>query len=164
MNTAYDEYKRAFVMQWSRKIAARAGCARGKGGRGKGIRLREQQLLGEINVEARTWERYETGAMLPRPGNMRRIHEWARQRGYLGHPSIGGILARIRDAAPMMFQDEFDYWQEQQQRETGISDTDFELAQHEAWLWSRERAARLTRQAAALLNEAARIQGAHTSA
>lgn len=161
MNTSYDEYKRTFVMHWARTISARAGCAHGKGGRGKKLRLRAQ-LLQEMAVEARTWERYEAGTMLPRPSNMSRIQEWAKKKGYVGHRSAGGLLARIRDAAPMMSQDEFEYWQEQQQREMGVSDADFDLAQHEGWLWSPERADRLKRQAAALLSEAARIQSAHT--
>ncbi|MFT3849913.1 MAG: hypothetical protein QM739_14935 [Propionivibrio sp.] len=182
----YETYKREFTKEWALKISRRYGCEPGKGGRGKRddpLRRLVDEIAIAIDDDDLTydaWLRYKAGRYLPREERRKAIHEWAVQKGYLGHHTAGGLLKRIQDAAPLMSRDEWEFdpefeFQKQQdelweqldrlgreekriKKEKESLGEALGIFEQPQWLSPLERAEQLEREAAALFKEAAEIR------
>lgn len=150
MVSSYRQYQLEFIKEWACKISQRAGCERGKGGRGKKEKPLEL-LTDSLDVSYDTWQKYKAGRQVPNAGQMARIHSKAIKLGYLGR-GPGGLLRRIKDRVEMMSPDEWWFWSRYEVNPA------FQVEDQEQKLC--EKVLDLERQAAALLREACGIRQA----
>ena len=147
-NDHYQQYKLKFTKQWARKISQRAGCAAGRGGRGKKDSPL-QRLTDSLFVSYHTWQKWLAGTQAPSPAQMTIINRKAIELGHLGGVP-GGWLKRMLDRAGLMSPAEFEFWVRYEDNPSfQIDDQNQEL---------HEKAFKLEQQAAALLREARGIR------
>ena len=139
----YAEYKREFMMNWTRKVSSAAGVAQGRGKRGtkKLEKLLEELSDEDVDSFRTRWMRWKAGQQIPSYSSFKKIHERALEIGYLGQPTT---LRAMRERCMMMREGEWEFWRRYE------ANPAFNLDNEERKQELRERLAVLEQEAAAI--------------
>lgn len=157
---AYRGYRQRFIQEMVEIISTRAGCQRGRGGRGKNYSPLEC-LVAKFHITNDAWCRYRAGRYTPNREQWDSIYSKAKDEGLVGKKGPANFLQRCREETGLSSEEA---WLNEQRREAEEYEREMlwyleqEQQRPEQYIPPLERAEQLEREAAALLREAAEIR------